>query len=105
LRWLGLECPRHRCSEPIDALNASVWFVRRGHPWLTFPPETLIVVDLTSAGHPLAYGQRMFDTVNDCTGGDGIRLCRRFSADTTDTEAVALMVSHPGSSGGVGLLV
>jgi hypothetical protein len=61
------------------------------------------VVDLT--GRPLVYSQRMFETVNDCTRGEAVRLCRRSCADNTDTEAVAPHETHPGSLCGVGWLV
>jgi hypothetical protein len=47
LRWLGHDCPDRRCSQPIDALPASMWFIRRGHPVPTYPLQAVLVLDLT----------------------------------------------------------
>jgi hypothetical protein len=54
LRWLGHDCPDHRWSQSIDALPASMWFLRRGHPLPTHPLEAVLVVDFTETGEPLA---------------------------------------------------
>src|ERR1700730_4880342 len=47
LRWLGHDCPARHCSQPIEALPAAMWFVRRGHLLPAYPLEALLVVDLT----------------------------------------------------------
>jgi hypothetical protein len=54
LRWLGHDCPDRRCSQPIDALPVSLWFLRRGHPLPTYPLQAVLVVDLTETGGPPA---------------------------------------------------
>jgi hypothetical protein len=81
LRWLGHHCPDHRCSQPIDALPASMWFLRRGHPYFpTYPLETLLVVDPTQTGQPLARVHRFIDEVNRCTRSETIRVRQRRSS-------------------------
>ena len=53
LRWLGHDWPDRRCSQSIDALTASVWFIRRrGQHFPKYPSETLLVVDLIETGEP-----------------------------------------------------
>lgn len=74
LRWLGHDCPARRCSEGIDALDASVWFVRHGQRFLTSSPETLVLVDPAVTGAALADLHRVIDAVDGCTRSDGIRV-------------------------------
>jgi hypothetical protein len=81
LRWLGHDCPDHRWSQSIDALPASMWFLRRGHPLPTHPLEAVLVVDFTETGEPLARIQRLIDEVNRCTRGETIRVRQRHSSD------------------------
>lgn len=58
LRWLGHDCPDH-CSETVDDLTASVWFLRRGRHFVGQSPETLVLLDPTDAGKALARIRRM----------------------------------------------
>ncbi|BBY03260.1 hypothetical protein [Mycobacterium seoulense] len=82
LRWLGHGCPDRRCSQPIDALPASMWFRRHGHPYFpTYPLETLLVVDLAETGEPLVHIDRLIDEVNRCTRGETIRVHQRHNSD------------------------
>jgi hypothetical protein len=82
LRWLGHDCPDRRCSQPIDALPASMWFLRHGHPYFpTYPLETLLVGDPTETGQPLARIHRLIDEVNRCTRGETIRVRQRHCSD------------------------
>jgi hypothetical protein len=74
LRWLGHECPDRRCSEPIDTLTASVWFIQRGERFRTSPLETLVLVDPAETGIALSNVRRMIDQVHWCTRGDAIRV-------------------------------
>jgi hypothetical protein len=84
LRWLGHDCPARRCSQPIEALPAAMWFVRRGHLLPAYPLEALLVVDLTETGEPLARIHRLIDEVNRCTPGKQPGSTRDAAA-TTDT--------------------
>ena len=81
LRWLGHDCPDRRCSQPIEALPASMWFARRRHLLPAPPWEALLVVDLTEIGEPLARIHRLIDQVNRCTRGETIRVRPRCSSD------------------------
>jgi hypothetical protein len=81
LRWLGHDCPDRRCSQPIEALPAFMWFARHGHLLPAYPLETLLVVDLTKTGEPLARIHRLIDGVNRCTRGETIRVRPRCSSD------------------------
>jgi len=58
-----------------------MWFLRRGHPLPAYPPEALLVVDLTETGQPLARIHRLIDEVNRCTRGETIRVRQRRSSD------------------------
>ncbi len=74
LRWLGHDCRDRRCSQPIDALPVSLWFLRRGHPLPTYPLQAVLVVDLTETDGPPARVRRLIDKVNRCTRGETIRV-------------------------------
>ena len=66
----------------LDALTASVWFIRRrGQHFPKYPSETLLVVDLIETGEPLARIHWMIDEVNRCSRGDAIRARQRRSGD------------------------
>ncbi len=78
LRWLGHDC---RCSRPIDALPAYMWFLRRGHLLPTYPLQAVLVVDPAETREPLARIRRLIDEVNRCTRGGTIRVHRRHSSD------------------------
>jgi hypothetical protein len=55
LRWLGHACPDHRCSQPIDALPTSMWFLLRGgHRLPVYPLQAVLVVDLAETSEPPA---------------------------------------------------
>jgi hypothetical protein len=111
LRWLGHDCPDRRCSQPIDALPASMWFLRHGHPYFpTYPLETVLVVDLTETGEPLARIHRLIDEVNRCTRGETIRVRHGHTALGGQPRATRMpnlsgQNRQPGSPRGVALLL
>jgi hypothetical protein len=77
LRWLGHDCTNH-CSDAIDGLTASVWFLRRGPHLLVLPLETLVLLDPTDTGKALAHVRRMIYEVDCCTRDEAIHVrCRR----------------------------
>jgi hypothetical protein len=76
LRWLGHDCPDH-CSATIDGLSASVWFLRRGLQFLVQPAETLVLLDPTDIGKPLAHIRRMIYEVDCCTRRGAIHVRHR----------------------------
>ena len=95
LRWLGHDCPDRRCSQPIEALPASMWFARRGHLLPAYPLEALLVVDLTETGKPLARIRRLIDEVNRCTRGETIWVRPRCSSDNGHDLIAVLMNQTP----------
>jgi hypothetical protein len=98
LRWLGHDWPDRRCSQSIDALTASVWFIRRrGQHFPKYPSETLLVVDLIETGEPLARIHWMIDEVNRCTRGDAIRARQRRSSDNGHDLIALTCTSDAGS--------
>jgi hypothetical protein len=100
LRWLGHNCPHHCCSEPIDTLDASVWFLRRGQQFPTFPLQTLVLVDPPTTGNPLAGIHQMIYQVDCCTRGDAIqvrhrpRTLRAYCDLRVHRQPVSLLVSN-----------
>jgi hypothetical protein len=78
LRWLGHDCPDHQCWEPVGTLTASVWFLRRGPHFPTYP---LILLDPTEIGKLLARTRPLIDEVDRCTRGDAIQVRHRRGSD------------------------
>jgi hypothetical protein len=76
LRWLGHDCPDH-CSETVDGLTASVWFLRRGRHFLGQPPEALVLLDPTDTGRALGHIRRMIYRVDCCTRSQAIHVRHR----------------------------
>ena len=76
LLWLGHDCPDH-CSQMIDGLTASVWFLRRGPHFLVRLPETLVLLDPTDTGKALAHIRRMIYGVDCCTRRGAIHVRHR----------------------------
>jgi hypothetical protein len=56
----------------MDALAASVWFLRSGQHFRPSPPETLVLVDPTETRKPLGSSYQTTYLVNCCTRGDAI---------------------------------
>jgi hypothetical protein len=82
LRWLGHECrDLHYCWEPVRTLTASVWFLRRGPHFSIYSLETLILLDPTEVGKPLACTRRLIDEVGRCSRGDAIQVRHRRGSD------------------------
>ena len=74
LRWLGHDCPGPRCWLPIDALNASVWFLMSGQRSYAVPPKTRVLVDLSIAVADLRRVHQVINEVNWCTRRDAIEV-------------------------------
>jgi anti-anti-sigma factor len=86
LRWLGHDCPGHRCCRaPIDAMDASVWFIRREPGFVMFPHETHVLVDPGETGEALTSIHRLIYQVNRCTHGEAIVVRPRTRGDQTRT--------------------
>ena len=82
----------------LDALTASVWFIRRrGQHFPKYPSETLLVVDLSETGEPLARIHWMIDEVNRCSRGDAIRARQRRSGDNGHDLIALTCTSEAGS--------
>jgi hypothetical protein len=94
LRWLGHDCPEHRCCEPIAALTASVWFIRRGPQFRPSPMETLVLLDLTETDEPPAHIDRIIHEVNCCTRGVAIHVRQRHSSENRDGLIALAWRSH-----------
>lgn len=85
LRWLGHDCPGYRCCcAPIESMQASVWFIRHGLPFPTFPFQTRVLVDPSETGGALAHLSLMIDQVNWCTRHDAIEVRLRAPASLVD---------------------
>jgi hypothetical protein len=97
LRWLGHDCPEHRCCEAIAALNASVWFIRRGPQFRPSPMETLVLLDLTETGEPAAHIDRIIHEVNCCTRGQAIHVRQRHSSENRHGLIALAWRCHPAS--------
>jgi hypothetical protein len=95
LRWLGHDCPEHRCCEPIAALDASVWFIRRGPQFRPSPVETLVLLDLSETDEPLLHIDRIIHEVNCCTSGEAIHVRQRHSSENRDGLIALAWRSHP----------
>ena len=79
LRWLGHDCPDHRCCEPIAAVPASVWFIRRGPLFGSSPMETLVLLDPTNTGERI---DEIIYEVDCCTRGEAIHVRQRHHSET-----------------------
>jgi hypothetical protein len=97
LRWLGHDCPEHRCCEAIATLNASVWFIRRGPQFRPSPMETLVLLDLTETGEPPAHIDRIIHEVNCCTRGEAIHVRQRHSSENRHGLIALAWRCHPAS--------
>src|ERR1700675_4139320 len=95
LRWLGHDCPEHRCCEPIAALSASVWFIRRAPQFRPSPMETLVLLDLTETGETPAHIDRIIHEVNCCTRGEAIHVRQRHSSENRHGLIALAWRSHP----------
>jgi hypothetical protein len=95
LRWLGHDCPEHRCCEPIAALDASVWFIRRGPQFRPSPVETLVLLDLTETDEPPAHIDQIIHEVNCCTHGEAIHVRQRHSSENQEGLIALAWRSHP----------
>jgi hypothetical protein len=79
LRWLGHDCPDHRCWEPIAATPASVWFIRRGPLFGSPPMESLVLLDPTNTGERI---DEIVYEVDCCTRGEAIHVRQRHHGET-----------------------
>ena len=69
LRWLGYDDLSRHCPPPIDALPASVWFLRRGDQQIPhFPLDTLLSVEHPDTGGPASFIRQVVEDINRCTG-------------------------------------
>jgi hypothetical protein len=98
LRWLGHDRPDHRCCELIAAVPASVWFIRRGPLFGSAPMETLVLLDLTETGEPLARIDEIIHEVDCCTRVEAIHVRQRHSSESRHDLIALAWRSAPGRS-------
>jgi hypothetical protein len=93
LRWLGHDCPNHRCWEPIADVAASVWFIRRGPHFRLSPAEALLLLDLAQTGEPPARIDAIFNEVDCCTRNEAIHIRPRHPGENRH-DVIALAWRH-----------
>jgi hypothetical protein len=99
LRWLGYDDQCRHCPQPIDALPASVWFLRRGGQQLPhFPLETLLIVEHTDTAAPAPFIRAMLEDINRCTGHDLIVLSHQCDIGSRFHDPVTLLAGAPSAT-------
>jgi hypothetical protein len=102
LRWLGYDDLSRHCPPPIDALPASVWFLRRGDQRVpNFPLDIVLSVEHTDTGAPALAIRRMAEDINRCVGHDLIVLSHQcdIARRLDDPAAPVALDSHDLASG------
>ena len=71
LLWLGHDCLARCCSGPIEAMTASVWFLRRAGQ-LIYPLTTVVLVETAAFNGSFGKLRDVISSVNRCAGADSI---------------------------------